>query len=113
MEKAYEIAFTDAFWRAVDELGLPRSEVMTKSLGLMDNPLLGRNISGQGGSIRVWDVTIDGKTKFRWFYIIHQELSLVVSVFIIPNEKPSRNRGEDAILMARLVEIAWRILTGG
>lgn len=113
MERPYEIAFTSAFWRAVDELGLCRSDITAKSLGLMENPSIGRDISGRGGSIRAWDIMIEGTGNFRWFYIVDQDLSLIVSVIVVPNPKPSRNRGEDAILMARLAEIAWRILTGG
>lgn len=113
MERPYEIAFTDAFWRVVDEQKLCRSDFTAKSLELMYNPFLGRDISGRGSNIRVWDVRIAKKGDFRWFYIVDDELELVVNVIVVPNEKPSRNRGEDAILMARLAEIAWRILTGG
>lgn len=113
MERPYEIEFTDAFWRAVGELNLSRTDFTVKSLQLMENPYLGRDISGRGSNIRAWDITIASKGEFRWFYIVDDEISLIESVFIERNETPSRNRGEDAILMARLAEIAWRILTGG
>ena len=113
MDRPYEIAFTKAFWRAIDELELCRSEITAMSLELMENPFLGRDITGQGGSIHAWDITIKEKGSYRWFYIVDQEHSAVVNVFVVCNPKPSRNRGEDAILMARLVEIAWRILAGG
>lgn len=113
MNNSYELVFIDAFWRAVDELGLCRSEITAQSLGLLENPYVGRDISGQGSNIRAWDVDIVGKGSFRWYYIVEPELGLIMNVFIVPNVKPSRNRGDDAILMARLAEIAWRILSGG
>lgn len=113
MERPYELAFTHAFWRAVDEMSLSRSEITGQSLGLMEDPLVGRDIGGNGGSIRAWDIAIKGKGNFRWYYIVDEELGVILNVFVAPNPEPTRNRGEDAILMARLVEIAWRILAGG
>jgi hypothetical protein len=113
MDDSYELVFTGAFWRAVDDLGLCRSEITSQSLGMMRNAHVGRSLNGQNGSVRVLDVDIAGKGIFRWYYIVEPDLGLIMNVFIVPNIKPSRNRGDDAITMARLVEIVLRIYSGG
>ncbi len=103
-----EMAFTDAFWTAVDKFELCRSEVITKVLELKANPFLGKALNGLE-AVRAWDVQIEGKGHFRWFYIVEDELSLVLNVFIVPNPDPASNVAEDVMLVARLVEIAFRL----
>lgn len=99
----YELTFTSAFWRSVEELGLCRSEILAQSLRLIDNPFLGRKIGEQESSIRAWDIEVTGKGKFSWYYIVDEELYMTLNVFV--SSKPTRNHGEDAILLAKLFGI--------
>jgi len=109
----YTIEFTSKFWDSVDNLGLCRSEFTTMSLSLMKNPYQGRDISGRDSNIRAWDISFPEKGDFRWFYMIDENIRIIESVFVIPNDDPSHNTGNDIIFMARLAEIAWRIITNG
>lgn len=114
MSTKYELDFTNAFWKAVDELGLDRSDVEAISVTLARHPSVGRGLGGKEQDIRVWDVGIGEHGHFRWHYIVDHDIKVVMNVRLDTcDPDQTRDVANDMITVARLVEIALRILAGG
>lgn len=113
MDKRYEISLTKSFKKSVDQLKLSDQEVRRLLDSVSKNPQIGYSISNCESSVRVFEFTSEKKKNLRFFYIFVDELSLVECVFIVENDSPRKNKAEDLILFARIIEIVLRILAGG